>query len=100
MTGFPLRLKAPEEEKFPITFEADVRFITRKEFVIGRGITVESWAPYGNGAYGPITLGISGNHTLKTSQLKVEMLPSSAVSFVLPFDSLLEGDRTSLRVKP
>ena len=56
ITGFPIRIKAPTEKKIPITFDANVRFHGPGEFVIDRGITVESWANYEGGVYGPITL--------------------------------------------
>ena len=56
ITGFPIRIKTPAEKKIPITFDASVRFHGPGEFVIDRGITVESWANYEEGAYGPITL--------------------------------------------
>jgi hypothetical protein len=56
ITGFPIRIKTPTEKRVPITFDADVRFRGPGEFVIDRGITVESWANYEEGVYGPITL--------------------------------------------
>jgi len=56
ITGFPIRIKAPTEKKTPITFDVNVRFHGPGEFVIDRGITVEAWADYEKGVYGPITL--------------------------------------------
>ena len=56
ITGFPIRIKTPTETKIPITFDANVQFRGPGAFVIDRGVTVESWANYEKGAYGPINL--------------------------------------------
>jgi hypothetical protein len=56
ITGFPIRIKTPTEKRTPITFDANVQFRGPGESLIERGITVESWANYEDGAYGPITL--------------------------------------------